>query len=178
MPTAATELASPANFEPCHGVSGRNDVIYPPEFEEGEYCELRLNGVLRSSYAACSSSSGPKSCAGLYRTCMLRIHKTQLLIEAENLAPILGCLGRVEPVAQPATTANGGGRFCFADWWRCIWWQNKRWSNCASRPACSGPWASLSSPPTLRERFSTGTGPRKRPTAGPRRRRWGAGQGT
>ena len=34
-------------------------------------------------------------------------------IEAEKLAPIFGCLGRVEPVAQPATTANGGGRFLF-----------------------------------------------------------------
>src|SRR5215207_10255368 len=83
------------------------------DFRESPDRELRLNGVLRSSYAACSSSSGPKSCAGLYRTCMLRIHKTQLLIEAEKLAPILGCLGRVEPVAQPATTANGGGRFLF-----------------------------------------------------------------
>jgi hypothetical protein len=54
MPTAATELASPANFEPCHGVSGRNDVIYPPEFEEGEFCELRVDGVLRSSDAGSS----------------------------------------------------------------------------------------------------------------------------
>src|SRR5215217_2427844 len=48
-PTAATELASPAMLSPCHGVSGRNDVIYPPEFEEGAFCEVRNNGVLRSS---------------------------------------------------------------------------------------------------------------------------------
>ena len=27
-------------------------------------------------------------------------------IEAEKLAPICGCLGRAEPVAQPATTHN------------------------------------------------------------------------
>jgi diguanylate cyclase (GGDEF)-like protein/PAS domain S-box-containing protein len=33
-------------------------------------------------------------------------YKTQLLIEAEKLTPILGCLGRVEPVAQPATTTR------------------------------------------------------------------------
>jgi hypothetical protein len=30
-------------------------------------------------------------------------------IEAEKLAPIFGCLGRVEPVAQPATTRK--------QWW-------------------------------------------------------------
>jgi hypothetical protein len=41
-PMAATELfASPPMLSPCHRVSGRNDVIYPPEFEEGEFCELR-----------------------------------------------------------------------------------------------------------------------------------------
>jgi hypothetical protein len=45
----------------------------------GSVAELPVYGVLRSSYVACSSSSGPKSCAGLYRTCMLHIHKTQLL---------------------------------------------------------------------------------------------------
>src|SRR5215216_2494395 len=144
---------------------------------EGEFCELRVDGVLRSSYVACSSSSGPKSCVCFTAHVCYVYTKPSCWIEAEKLAPILGCLGRVEPVAQPATTANGGGRFCFADWWRCTSWQNTRWSNCASRPACSRPWASLSSPPTLRERFSTGTGPRKRPTDGPQGRRWGAGQG-
>src|SRR5688572_6484560 len=37
------------------------------------FCELRVDGVLRSSYVACSSPSGPKCCAELYRTCMLCI---------------------------------------------------------------------------------------------------------
>jgi len=42
-PTAATELlASPAMLSPSHRVSGRNDVIYPPEFEEGEFSEVRV----------------------------------------------------------------------------------------------------------------------------------------
>jgi hypothetical protein len=64
------------------GEDGLGDEIstgYAPNCVEGEFSELRHNGVLRSSYVAWSSSSGPKSCARLYRTCMLCIHKTQLL---------------------------------------------------------------------------------------------------
>jgi hypothetical protein len=49
-PMATTELASPAMLSPCHSVSGRNDVIYPPEFEEESFCDLRLDGVLQSSH--------------------------------------------------------------------------------------------------------------------------------
>src|SRR5215212_11135030 len=45
-PTAATELASPTIVESVSGVSGRNDVIYPPEFEEGEFCEVGLHQPL------------------------------------------------------------------------------------------------------------------------------------
>src|SRR5829696_6500472 len=78
---------------------------------EGEFCELRVDGALRCSYVACSSSSGPKSCVCFTAHVCYVYTKPSCWIEAEKLAPILGCLGRVEPVAQPATTANGGGRF-------------------------------------------------------------------
>jgi hypothetical protein len=47
---ATTELASPAMLNQCHSVSGRNDVIYPPEFEEESFCDLRVDGVLRRSH--------------------------------------------------------------------------------------------------------------------------------
>src|SRR5215208_8108957 len=36
----------PQLLSPCQGVSGRNDVIYPPEFEEGEFCEVGLHQPL------------------------------------------------------------------------------------------------------------------------------------
>src|SRR5215204_5878349 len=44
--------------------------------------------------------------ARVYATCTAN---HSCWIEAEKLAPILGCLGRVEPVAQPATTRK--------QWW-------------------------------------------------------------
>jgi hypothetical protein len=53
---ATTELASPAMWSPCHSVSGRNDFIYPPEYVEVEFYELRFYGDLRSSASGLGTS--------------------------------------------------------------------------------------------------------------------------
>jgi hypothetical protein len=83
----------------------RSILRYSPKCLVEEFCELRLYGVLGSSLPAPTFFMGdvflcPPECINLAQ------HKKSEWEEAEKPVPSDGCLkGRVEPVAQPASSS-------------------------------------------------------------------------
>src|SRR5215210_469363 len=87
-----------------HSPSGSPGPIGAARCGHSRRRELRLYGVLRSS-SPTRNRPDHRVARGLTAQVCYTYSKPRLSeIEAEKPAPIPGCLGRVEPVAQPATS--------------------------------------------------------------------------